>query len=164
SQIQTTVNITPEAGKPIVVKAENALIQNMYFDGYELTEINARGKRLFFGVISLYNSADSLFTQITKPQTKSIVSHPTQKIYLASTKVLTKDLNNPAHIRIPASFLKKQEDEKDQIAIERSIIKSALANDNPLKEFCFDTDVPINSKRVSKFGSFRRLPNGYKYF
>src|SRR5690606_4184292 len=80
-QIQTTVNITPEAGKPIVVEAENALIKNMYFDGYELTEINARGKRLFFGVISLYNPADSLFTQITKPQIKNIVSHPTQKIY-----------------------------------------------------------------------------------
>src|SRR5690606_12376153 len=52
----------------------------------------------------------------------------------------------------------------DQIATERGLIKSALANDTPLKEFCFDVDRPIKSARVSKFGSFRRLPNGYKYF
>ncbi len=161
--IHTPFENQPEAGKSIILSPHNDLVQNMYFDGYELTPFNNKGKRSFFGVISLYNPPQSTLTQITRPRVQAL-SHPLQKIYLATIDVKVKELNNPAQIRIPATFLKKQEESKDQIAIERSLIRTAIANNTPVEDFCFDADVPLRSKRVSKFGSFRSLPNGYKYF
>lgn len=162
--VYKTIEAAPEAGKPFTVTAEDTLVTKMYFDGYELTPVRIADKPLYFGVVSLYNSEQSLFTQMTNPTPAGFLSHPKQTVYLAPTNVKTKSLNNPSHIRIPASFIQKQEAEKDRIAQERSLIKDSITKSSLKDEFCFKTDLPIQSQKVSDFGSFRRLPNGFKYF
>ena len=98
------------------------------------------------------------------PLVKRHFSHPTQNIAIAIVSVQTKKLDNPSAIRIPANFFNElQKIEASQIEQEKSTIKSSLLKESP-GSFCMETQLPIKSKQVSQFGSYRRLPTGIQYF
>lgn len=54
--------------------------------------------------------------------------------------------------------------EADQIKQEKSLIKANLLKETSANSFCFKTKIPLHSKIVSTFGSYRRLPSGQQYF
>lgn len=53
---------------------------------------------------------------------------------------------------------------EDQIQLERELIRSTILKETPGETLCFDTQLPVESVRTSKFGSYRRLPTGLQYF
>jgi murein DD-endopeptidase MepM/ murein hydrolase activator NlpD len=132
-----------------------------YFNNTELSQVTPSR---YFGAIPLYQEQEASLTGFSAIQ-KHFLSHPTQHVTFSIAQIDTRKLNNPSAIRIPSNFfdkLKKLED--DQIDNERKLIKSELVKETSINPFCISVQKPLNSVRVSKFGSYRRLPNGIQYF
>jgi murein DD-endopeptidase MepM/ murein hydrolase activator NlpD len=129
---------------------------------YELTQV-APGK--YFGVIPIQNSKGSSFVGLSKVK-YSWLGFPRQEVGFIPAPVKTRELKNPADLRIPASFFEEVEKSQDEISQQKALINSTISKitDNDKKDFCFAAKIPLHSKIVSLFGSFRKLPTGKEYF
>lgn len=118
----------------------------------------------YFGAIPLYQGSEASLTAFS-PVKNHFWTHPTQEISFSIAKINVRKLNNPSAIRIPANFFNKLEKlEDDQIDQEKRLIKSNLVKESSINPFCIKTQMPMHSKMVSSFGSYRRLPTGVQYF
>ncbi len=83
---------------------------------------------------------------------------------MTEKSIQSKPLDNPVSLRIPASFFRNLESlEQTEIDQQKNLIKSAIKESNP-GDFCFESELPVQSKVVSQFASYRKLPTGYQYF
>lgn len=129
----------------------------LFTDDMALTQVN---DNMFFGAFSVYGGPHTTFSGLSSIQ-KNLVNHSEINIYRDTLYVTTKELNNPANIRIPTSFFKKADD--TVIETQRNFLRKVLREET-LSDQCFDVKKPINSVMVSRFGSYRKLPTGFQYF
>jgi len=155
-----------QAGTPFWVKIDSqddsGFAQNQiryFFDSFRLIPVS---KDTFFGAIPIQSSRGSSFVAISQIQ-KSFFNFPIQDIAFAPAEVSERKLNNPANLRIPASFMEEAQNAHDEISEQKKLISSVLLK-NSGGEFCFSSQAPLQSKTVSLFGSYRRLPTGKEYF
>lgn len=131
---------------------------------FENTELSQATHSRYFGAIPLYQGKEAAVTGFS-PVIKHLLTHPTQKVTRSIAQIKIRELHNPSSIRIPSNFfdkLKKLED--DQLDREKKTIKAALVKETSINPFCINVQKPLDSVRVSKFGSYRKLPNGIQYF
>lgn len=148
------------AGYTFWFESKNNL--NIYY--FENIELSQATPSRYFGAIPLYQGPEAAVTGFS-PVTKHFLDHPTQQVAFSIAKIDIRELHNPSSIRIPSNFfdkIKKLED--DQLAKEKKLIKTELAKESSINPFCIKVQKPLDSVRVSKFGSYRRLPNGIQYF
>lgn len=152
--------IPAKAGESFYLEFKDQSFQNFYFDNNKLTKVNGQKH---FGVVPLYKDATALISGMGQIR-KSWITNPEQIVILKLIQVNTRELHNPSSIRIPANFFNElQKIEANQIDQEKNLIKTSLLKENTTN-FCFETQMPMQSKQVSKFGSYRKLPTGMQYF
>ncbi|MES2767774.1 MAG: M23 family metallopeptidase [Bdellovibrionota bacterium] len=151
---------SPKAGESFWLESIDQKNSDFYFDNTKLSRISPTK---FFGVIPLYKNDQAVIMSLSNIS-RGLFSHPTQDIAGTITSLQVRKLDNPSSIRIPANFFNElQKIEATQIDQEKSTIKSSLLKESP-GSFCLETQLPIKSKQVSQFGSYRRLPTGMQYF
>lgn len=126
-------------------------------------ELSKISENKYFGVISIYEKDSVLFSGFGDIQ-KNLFSHPQQDFFMHEKRIENKPLINPVAVRIPASFFKTIETVGEvTIQDEKNLIKETIASSAPAP-FCFEKQLPLNSKIVSQFGSYRKLATGMRYF
>lgn len=126
----------------------------------ELTHVR---NQTYFGAISVYEKGAIVFSGYSKIS-KKIFQNPSQDFFMIEKPIESRELKNPVNLRIPASFFKKLDTlEQSEIDHQKKLIRSTVKKSTP-REICFESDLPVKSKVVSQFGSYRKLPTGYQYF
>lgn len=158
SQIKLSSN---HAGEVFWIESQDKQFLTYYLQNTSLTQIT---DTKYFGALSLYAEPKATLSGFTKVN-KGIFSHPQQNILISNVEIKTRPLDNPASIRIPASFFTDLEKiGTTQIEQEKHLIKSSILKETQADGVCMETLQPIKSARTSKFGSYRRLPTGMQYF
>lgn len=155
-----------QGGESILIKEEYPRLE---LNGKKLSQIKSTYYQ--FGVLSVYSPKYSELGFIPNQYenwrngVRSFFTAPIVPWYVQSIYVHKKELQKESkNLRLPSSVLKKLNSaSEEKRKRERQKTRSVLRQINgPIEDICFR--LPVHSKKVSSYGSPRRLPSGREYF
>ncbi|MDZ4662100.1 MAG: M23 family metallopeptidase [Pseudomonadota bacterium] len=153
SPLQLKTSYAP--GSPLLV-TQIPNVQHYSISGNAMTSLK---DGLFFGAIDLYYEGPTFLSGTWEKDGMTDVSY-----FVTPIKLIRSRSPQPINIRFPSSVQKSVfEADEAQKNIERQDINKAIESTGGiLSDFCWG--FPVNSKVVSKFGSYRTAKAGKTYY